>query len=88
MAIQLFSQPFWGANSAVTVGKSTNILYDWGDFVVNDGVLYNFNGAVNGAAGTELQHFDLNMQTKLAGYSYQPTDTLSQASLDYQGNIF
>lgn len=79
---------FWGANSAVTVGKSTNILYDWGDFVVNDGVLYNFNGAVNGAAGTELQHFDLNMQTKLAGYSYQPTDTLSQASLDYQGNIF
>lgn len=78
---------FWGANSAVSTGSGTDILYDWGDFVLNDGVLYNFNGASDAAAGTEMQHFDLNSQTRLAGYSYSP-DTLAQASLDYEGNIF
>lgn len=79
---------FWGANSAVsTGGGGVDILYDWGDFVLEDGVLFNFNGASDLVPGTALEHFNLNLQTKEAGYSYSP-DTLSQASLDYEGNIF
>ncbi len=76
---------FWGVNSQVPGTGGVN--YDWGDFVVNDGVLYNFNGAVAAAAGTALEYFDLNAQSKLAGYSYAP-DTLSQAALDYEGKIY
>ena len=78
---------FWGQNSAVDNSGNTDILYDWGDFVVTDGVLYNFNSAGDAAPTTEMQHFSLNSQTKLAGYDYTP-DTLAQASLDYEGNIF
>lgn len=79
---------YWGVNSAIpTGGGGTDILYDWGDFVINDGVLYNFNGGSDAAANTELEHFDLNAQSKLAGYSFSP-DTMAQASLDYEGNIF
>ena len=75
---------FWGVNSQV----SGALKYDWGDFVINDGVLYNFNGAAKADPGTELEYFDLNAQSKIAGYSYQPADTLSQAALDYEGRIY
>ncbi|MCB0508283.1 MAG: T9SS type A sorting domain-containing protein [Bacteroidetes bacterium] len=79
---------FWGAKSAESIYGDTYIRYDWADFVVNDGILYNLNSAQDVLPGTEIEHFDLNSQTKLVGRTYHPLDTMSQASLDYEGNIF
>jgi hypothetical protein len=76
---------FWGVNSQVPGAGGVN--YDWGDFVLNKGVLYNFNGAKAAAPTTQLEYFDLNLQSKLAGYTY-PGETLSQAALDYEGRIY
>lgn len=77
---------FWGANSTRPSGGKDVGAYDWGDFVVNSGILYNFNASVTADNSKKIEHFDLNMQTKLNGYS--PAITISQVSLDYEGNIF
>lgn len=74
----------FGTLGSVT-SPSNQVYYNWADFVVYNGVLYNFNAGANAAAGTNLLHYDLNTQTTLANYT---VSGLLQASLDYYGNIY
>lgn len=70
---------FVGANS------SGSVYYDWGDFVISNGILYNFNRAQSAAANTNITHYNLDAQEKVAGYTNTST---TQAALDYNGNIY
>lgn len=65
------------------------MLYDWADFVLNNGVFYNFNSMSTRAANTGLEHIDLNSQTVTAGYSLA-SDIIngSQSGIDYLGNVY
>jgi hypothetical protein len=64
----------------------TQGFYDWSDFVINNGVFYNFNFARNLAAGTRIMHISMDTMGRFFG----TIDSLrkSQASIDYAGNIY
>lgn len=64
----------------------TATFFDWSDFVINDGILYNFNFGKNAAAGTRIMHISLDSMVSI----YGTTDTFpkSQVSIDYAGNIY
>ena len=67
-------------------------LYNMGDFVINNGIFYNFNqGSASGRNVTSVQHISLDKQFALASWA----DTLpsgavipNQTSIDYNGNIY
>lgn len=62
-----------------------SFLYDWSDFVINDGILYNFNTARLISNRTSMLHFDLNTEDTLRGFS----DTArAQVSVNYLGQIW
>lgn len=69
------------------MGFGVNYLYDWSDFVINDGILYNFNSATGLAANTGIEHIDLDKQYTIAGYT-SAAALQGQTSIDYEGNIF
>lgn len=73
----------WG-QLAVNAGV-TQTYFDWADFVMNNGTLYNFNASVTPAANTQIQHISLNTQTAITGFN---ETTRSQAAIDYNGNIY
>ena len=63
--------------------------YDWADFVINDGVFYNFNSSPGRAANTGLEHIDMNMQSVSAGYSLTASIINgSQSGIDYTGTVY
>ncbi|HUM51341.1 MAG TPA: T9SS type A sorting domain-containing protein [Chitinophagales bacterium] len=67
-------------------------LYNFGDFVINNGIFYNFNqGTASGTNITSVQHISLDKQYATNSWA----DTTSsgaiipfQASIDYNGNIY
>jgi hypothetical protein len=63
--------------------------YDWADFVINDGVFYNFNSSPGRAANTGLEHINMNMQSVSAGYSLTASIINgSQSGIDYTGTVY
>ena len=72
----------WGVLSYPGSGSQ---FYDWGDFVISNGVLYNFNRAAAAAPHTNIEHYDLNLQDTTAGFTNTVT---TQAALDYYGNVY
>lgn len=62
-----------------------NSLMDWSDFVINNGILYNFNFSATAAPRTTVMHFDMNTMDTIVGYT---GTTRSQVSIDYAGNIY
>ena len=71
------------------LGSKGSSLYDWADFVVNDGIFYNFNSSPGRVANTGLEHIDMNLDSTVAGYSLTTTIVNgSQSGINYQGNIF
>lgn len=71
------------------LGSTGSSLYDWADFVVNDGIFYNFNSSPGRVANTGLEHIDMNLDSTVAGYSLTATIVNgSQSGINYQGNIF
>jgi hypothetical protein len=71
------------------LGSTGSSLYDWADFVVNDGIFYNFNSSPGRVANTGLEHIDMNLDSTVAGYSLTTTIVNgSQSGINYQGNIF
>ncbi|GAA4317948.1 hypothetical protein GCM10023184_01850 [Flaviaesturariibacter amylovorans] len=60
----------------------TGQIHDWGDIGVNNGVIYDFDVSQN---GSNVLHY--NMQT--GGLtSYNPTFTVNQTGIDYNGQIY
>ncbi len=71
------------------LGNSGSSLYDWADFVINNGIFYNFNSSPGRAANTGLEHINLNLDSTVAGYSLTSTIVNgSQSGIDYKGNIY
>lgn len=67
----------------------TNSVYDWADFVINDGVFYNFNSAASRAANTGIEHISLTTNTVTNGYSLGSTIINgSQSGIAYNGTIY
>jgi len=74
----------WGQFS-YTNNAAIGQLYDWGDFIISNGVLYNFNRAANASPHENILHYDLNLQDTLKGF----TNTLTtQTALDYNGTVY
>lgn len=74
---------FWSqqGNSSATLFS----LFDWSDFVINNGITYNFNTVTSNPNRTAVLHFDMNIMDTLVGYR----DTArAQVSLDYTGAIW
>jgi hypothetical protein len=71
------------------IGNTGSSVYDWADFVINNGVFYNFNSSAGRAANTGLEHIDLNTQVAAVGYSLT-ADIIngSQSGIDYTGTIY
>lgn len=65
--------------------NSSGILYNWADFVIRDGVIYNFNSGAYAAANTTIEHISLNDQSVTQGYTYSG---ISQSAMDFLGNIY
>lgn len=70
-----------------------NLTHDWSDFVINDGILYDFDGT---AGGSETDIFQMNLLTGVttnfnnpAGYAAS-TDRFvpGQVAIDWAGNIY
>ena len=59
--------------------------YGWGDFVIYNGTLYNFNVGTNTQANTDIIHYNLNTQNDIIGYG---TTGGSQAAVNYDGTIY
>lgn len=71
------------------LGFTSSSLYDWADFVINDGIFYNFNSSPGRVANTGLEHIDMNLDSTIAGYSLTSTIVNgSQSGINYQGNIY
>lgn len=60
--------------------------YDWSDFVINNGVFYNFNFQTTGPTNSSIEHISLDSM-KISS-SYGTGTAYSQTSLDYLGNIY
>lgn len=61
--------------------------YDWSDFVVNDGILYNFSTANAADANTRIEHIDMDRQYTVLGYT-STAAAQAQTSIDYLGKIY
>ncbi len=84
----LTGNPISAARTFGTLGynaTSTTLFYDWGDFVIADGTMYNFNRAGGAAPNTNILHYDLNAQDTTAGFT---NPNVIQAGLDYYGNVY
>ena len=75
---------FWGVYANDSIAAAT-YLYNWGDYVINNGILYNFNVGYAAVANTQAQHIDMNTQKYIANYS---TSRVWQTGIDYAGNIY
>ncbi|MGV3503659.1 MAG: T9SS type A sorting domain-containing protein [Adhaeribacter sp.] len=69
----------------VQANNGSTSLYNWGDFVIYDRVLYNFNSALAPAANTEIIHYDLNAQASTAGFTVANT---GQTAVGYTGTVY
>lgn len=67
------------------IGHNGSVVYNWADFVIRNGIIYNFNNAASAAANTNIEHIDLNSQTVTNGYTYAG---ISQSAMDFLGNIY
>lgn len=64
-------------------------LYDWADFIINDGVFYNFNSSASRVVNTGIEHINLNTQGVTAGYSLTTNIIVgSQSGIAYDGTIY
>jgi hypothetical protein len=70
---------------SVQANNGTTSLYNWGDFVIYGGTLYNFNSAIAPVANTEIIHYNLNAQSNTAGYTNTAT---GQTSIGYDATIY
>lgn len=69
---------------------STYSIHDWGDFIVKDGILYDYNTARNGSVYTESKFHHFNMMTGAATVYNNPGTALwnGQAGLSWNGNQY
>jgi hypothetical protein len=70
---------------ALPVDNGGNLLFDWGDFVINNGMLYNFDQA---GVTTETDIYHFNLLTGGATNNSSPTFTPAQPGIDWNGNIY
>lgn len=72
--------------SGGVMGAGTARLHDWADFVVSNGVLYDFDGG-RVSDGTNTDFYQQNLLTGSA-VKYTPLCVPRQTGLDWQGNIY
>jgi len=77
------------ATDAFTTGTNTSI-HDWGDFIIKNGVIYDFNTARNGTNYSQSKYHHFDMITGAATI-YNNPGTLSwngQAGMSWNGNLY
>ena len=63
-------------------------LHDWNDFAINDGILYNFDGA-GSTAQDDYYHFNMQTGVMLQDYTTMPSyNTPRQAATTWAGTIY
>ncbi|MDB5251565.1 MAG: type sorting protein [Flaviaesturariibacter sp.] len=62
--------------------NGSNLLHDWSDIGINNGILYDFDGA---SGDNDVYQF--NMQTGVLS-QYTPTFRPSQVAVDWNGNVY
>lgn len=67
---------------------SGTMLHDWADFIIKDGVLYNFNSQT-GTTKVAYEHYDMMTGTSTKHMNpYSGTTYASQAGMDWAGNLY
>lgn len=86
-ACQAFGIPVDSGDPLVVVGSGTGtLLHDWSDFIINDGVLYDFDGA---GVTTETDVFQMDMITgDTTDFSTPAGWTPGQPTVDWSGNLY
>lgn len=66
----------------------TRLMHDWSDFGINDGILYDFDGAITGSVlENDVYHFD--MMTGATSNWHNPAGyTPGQVAVDWKGTIY
>ena len=70
---------------ALPVDDGSDLLHDWADFVINNGMLYDFDGA---GVTTETDIYHYNLLTGAATNNSSPSFTPGQPGIDWNGNIY
>lgn len=72
---------------AVNSYSGSTIIQDWADFIIKNGVLYNYNSA-SGTTAISYEHF--NMMTGASVKYFNPGSTAyaGQAGMDWSGNLY
>lgn len=64
------------------------LLHDWSDFGINDGILYDFDGALNGTAlENDIYHYDL-MTGATSNWHNPAGFTPGQVAVDWKGTMY
>ena len=65
---------------------SNDMLQDWGDFIIKDGVLINYNSRTSPSTVVKYEHF--NMMTGASVLYNSSSITSSQAGISWNGNLY
>lgn len=83
-AYQVFAQDHY-------LNASNTAIHDWGDFIMKNGVIYNYNTARNSSnySQSKYQHYDLMTGQMLAVYNNPGTTSWNgQAAMTWAGNLY
>lgn len=72
---------------AIPSYSGSTMLHDWADFVIKDGILYNFNSQ-SGTTKVSYEHY--NMMTGASSKYLNPGNSIyaGQSGLDWAGNLY
>jgi hypothetical protein len=79
----------WACNAY----NSSTILHDWADFLVRDGIIYDFNSAKNGSpadyTNSNVVHYNMVTGQQIVYPCPDPTlPFVGQGSMDWSGNLY
>lgn len=86
----------FATNASTSGSGSQTSIHDWGDFIIKNGVLYNFNTARNGCGGScvtyaqsKFHHYDMMTGTVTNVYNNPTTNNWNgQACMTWAQNLY
>lgn len=78
------------ASNAFNPASINTSVHDYGDFIIKNGVIYDFNTARNGTdyAQSKYQHYDMMTGTEITYNNPGMTSWNGQAAMNWSGNLY
>lgn len=83
-----FNVPYRASQVFAVTIDGTRLMHDWSDFGINDGILYDFDGALTGTTlENDIYHY--NMMTGVTSNWHNPAGfTPGQVAVDWKGTMY